>query len=62
MPVLKKGLLGMAVSQSKRYPHDILWKCILGQDNVSHTRMIVPPFLVSELCPFESSRKILCTP
>ena len=24
--------------------HDISVKCVLGQDNVSHTRMAVPPF------------------
>ena len=26
------------------------------------TRMIVPPFLVSELCPFENRKKILYAP
>ena len=40
--------------QSSRYLHAILWKCILGLDKVSHTRMIVTPFFVSELCSFEN--------
>ena len=26
---------------------------VLGQDDVSHTRMIAPAFIVSELCPFD---------
>ena len=43
--------------QSSRCLHDILWKCILDQDKVSHTIVIVPPFLVSELCPFENRKK-----
>ena len=30
----------------------------LCQDNVSHTKMIVPSFLVSELCSFEFCKKM----
>ena len=33
--------------------HDILLKCIFGQDKVSHTRMIVLPVVLSELWPFD---------
>ena len=56
-PVLKikRSNYGVALSvclsvckQSARYLHDISEKCILGQDNVYHTEMIVPTFLVSE--------------
>ena len=50
--------------QSSRCIHNTLWKCtcILDQDEVSNTRVIVTPFLVSELCPFENRKKILCGP
>ena len=44
-------------NQSSRYLHDILWKRILGQVEVSHSRMIVPAFLVSELCPIDYRKK-----
>ena len=37
--------------QSSIYRHDILHKCLLGQDKVSHTDMVVLTPLVSELCP-----------
>ena len=36
-------------------------KYVLGQDNVSQTRMIAPTFLVSELCHFLFFPKIMCT-
>ena len=56
----KRSYYDMALSvrpyvrkQSSRYLHDNLYKCILGQDNVSNTNMIVPPFIIPELCPFE---------
>ena len=29
---------------------------------MSHTTMIVPPFLVSEICPYENHKKILYAP
>ena len=36
---------------------------VLGQDDVWRTRMIVPPFLVSKLCPFDYFfSKQSCTP
>ena len=28
-------------------------ECVLRQDNVSRARLVVPSFLVSELCPYE---------
>ena len=50
--VLWHGAVRLSVhTQSSRYLHGILRKCILGQGKVPHTRMIVPPFLVSELFP-----------
>ena len=49
-------------NQSSRYLHDILWKRILGQVEVSHSRMIVPAFLVSELCPIDYRKKIVYVP
>ena len=61
--VLWHGAVRLSVhKQSSRYLHVILRKCILGQDKVPHTRMIVPPFLFSELCPFANRKKILYVP
>ena len=40
-------------NKSSEFLHAILLEYVLGQDNVSRTRMIVPPFLVSKLCPFD---------
>ena len=68
MPILKKngGIIpfckkwlyyGMALpvhEQSSRY---FIEMYMLGQDNVSHTKMIVPHFLVSKLCSFEFCKK-----
>ena len=64
-PVLKKrdvlwhGAVSQSVHLSVNDLHDSSWKCMLGQGKVSHTRMIVTPSLVSELCPFENRKKNL---
>ena len=34
---------------------------VLGKDDVTRTRMIVPPVLVSKLCPFDIFPKKSCT-
>ena len=42
--------------------YDILWKCILGQDKVSHTRLIVPLSKFLSYAPLKNVNKILvCT-
>ena len=41
------------------YLHATLYEYILGQDDVSRTRIVTPPVLVSELCPLIFFQNIL---
>ena len=51
--VRKQFLYAPLLSNRYRYLHAVLYEYLLGQDNVSQTRIIAPKFLVSELCPFD---------
>ena len=52
-PSIRLSVRPYVHKQSSRYLHEILWKCLLGQDKVSNTKC-----LVSELCPFENRNSV----
>ena len=57
----KRTYYGKAPSVRKQYLsylHAFIEMC-MRLDNVSHIRMIVPPFLVSVLCPFCYLKKVV---